>query len=34
MMYEGDSWAYGVLKDNIDKIPDKWKKRVEKYYSK
>lgn len=34
MMYEGDGWAYGILKDNINQLPDEWKKKVERYYSK
>lgn len=32
MMYEGNSWAYGILKDNMEYLPDEWQKKVKKYY--
>ena len=32
MMYEGDSWAYGILKDNMEYLPDEIQKKVKKYY--
>ena len=34
MIYEGNSWAYQILKDNIDTIPETWKEWVEEYQAK
>jgi CRISPR-associated protein Csd1 len=31
MIYEGNSWAYQILKDNIDIIPETWKEWIEEY---
>lgn len=32
MMYEGDNYAYSILRDNIEILPEKWKKKVKNYY--
>lgn len=34
MIYEGNSWAYQILKDNVDTIPETWKEWVEEYQAK
>ncbi len=32
MYNEGDSWAYGILKDNMEYLPDEIQKKIKKYY--
>ena len=32
MMYEGDSWAYGILKDYMEYLPDEIQKKIKRYY--
>lgn len=34
MIYEGNSWAYQMLKANVDTIPETWKEWVEEYQAK